>query len=663
MTVVETNVGQRLVYADPPCSLPEAAKMLVRATVQQEKSTQKSAHETLRQLSLQQNKELDSEYVHFIQNVLCRLAPDQEPQLRWVSSAPVNEQIDLLWDSVEEFFRAYQQKDTFQKFKELLQKFSDIGIRALNQPMCHLFCRFFLQPPASFVCQYAQSSEVEPFLREVFKRFFVDQDTQFWLDSIFHENAWPQAALSLQSFLLTRAAPLPITSFFELFNRLFAQTSDPNVLFALVERGFRNSDSHECREIVRDVLAKKMGIFQGVLTQSVRALQLILLFLQLPTSWHNLKNAEIVAQAWAMTTCSCSLLALYKKGEWVGRSVLVDPLSYDHHFSYFVLSKRKVELLQASGNFKRVTSAIECTFSAQGIPSGQLVAQSVNLYKDLSTNEFLTNYAIEQNALLAFSEKKYALLLRGLPGVVQLKSSFYYCKQVTPERSVPIVSLIWEYYDMDLQRAMHQNKIEGLSDKRQIAEDLLVGLSSIHGKGLFHWDIKAENVLCRKEGDQLRACWCDYGLMFHIDEALDRIQQRHNGSFYGSVGYTPPENFTLGEYTTQYGLLEKLKKVEIWALGQLLFELYHSQGGIVVEIPWRAAMTQIATNAPKEDLIALKPLFYNAIVDAYLELEETEDPFLGLIYSMLNPDPEQRPSIDRCLEVIRYQAIPWTTPA
>lgn len=108
-----------------------------------------------------------------------------------------------------------------------------------------------------------------------------------------------------------------------------------------------------------------------------------------------------------------------------------------------------------------------------------------------------------------------------------------------PTAQIPrIPLLILERATTDLQRFMRQLAPERLSfdTRSEICLGVGHGLSALHAEGIYHGDLKLENVLMfQHEGRRWVAKLCDFGLSGTVD----------NGSleYRGTDGWRPPESF------------------------------------------------------------------------------------------------------------------------
>ncbi len=94
---------------------------------------------------------------------------------------------------------------------------------------------------------------------------------------------------------------------------------------------------------------------------------------------------------------------------------------------------------------------------------------------------------------------------------------------------------------------------------RQVALELCLALSALHGAGILHRDIKPGNIILTSQG---RVVLADYGAA-----RLLRQQGEQDTRILGTPGYAPPE---------QYGYAQTTVASDIYALGMTLKELLGS---------------------------------------------------------------------------------------
>jgi len=127
----------------------------------------------------------------------------------------------------------------------------------------------------------------------------------------------------------------------------------------------------------------------------------------------------------------------------------------------------------------------------------------------------------------------------------------------------------------------------------RIARQVASALGAAHAKGIYHRDVKPENVYLVRRGDADFVKVVDFGISKAVkqggDEAADQYRLTHTGLLLGTPLYMSPEQ-ARGEEDLDH-------RVDIWALGVLLYEC------LTGEVPFRAnnylqIISQVLTHEP-----------------------------------------------------------------
>ncbi|KAM9359110.1 serine/threonine-protein kinase pim-2-like [Symphorus nematophorus] len=121
------------------------------------------------------------------------------------------------------------------------------------------------------------------------------------------------------------------------------------------------------------------------------------------------------------------------------------------------------------------------------------------------------------------------------------------------------VVLVMERPDpsVDLYNCLFQNGPLEEDQAKNIIRQLLEAAIQMHSEGVFHRDIKSENVLLETGSDVPRVRVIDFGCGCFV--------KRRYYSFAGTFAYAPPEYFSQGSY--------EAAPTTVWQLGALLYEL------------------------------------------------------------------------------------------
>ena len=177
----------------------------------------------------------------------------------------------------------------------------------------------------------------------------------------------------------------------------------------------------------------------------------------------------------------------------------------------------------------------------------------------------------------------------------------------------PMVYCILEYCP---NGSLHDNVQEGKMKKPDEIifqmQQILLALDFVHSHNIAHRDIKPSNILIDKYG---RPKLIDFGISLRIEPG-ELIRE-----FSGSKAYSPPE-VILEQPHDPY-------KADIWSLGVTFYFL------IITKLPWPKSPEKVMTTAIEQAQYTLP--------------KYTPPPFAKLIKSMLQVDPDDRPSIKNLL--------------
>lgn len=154
----------------------------------------------------------------------------------------------------------------------------------------------------------------------------------------------------------------------------------------------------------------------------------------------------------------------------------------------------------------------------------------------------------------------------------------------------------------------------------------------IHGKGLVHRDIKADNILITDENVVLIA---DFGTVIKKEDVKAKDPQ-------GTIYYLPPENLSFKSTP------ENCQKIDVWSFGMLLWQRFKKEGYVTPFIfPHLPHITQ--GQCPEETFAFIYGINTRKCI---LKLEESLDPTKCEKH---DPDGSIRTIMKRCLTIDQDQ--------
>jgi serine/threonine protein kinase len=166
--------------------------------------------------------------------------------------------------------------------------------------------------------------------------------------------------------------------------------------------------------------------------------------------------------------------------------------------------------------------------------------------------------------------------------------------------------------------------------KDQIAENILDALSKLHKNGIYHRDIKIENVVVNLDDIGIRAALCDLDLAYTGPEHLEEA----GGT---SLALSPERALNL--LGRRLVTTSDLETGDIWAMGLALYVLYTGKYPEIGEAEKFDGWQWIGNSIDRDG--------------AAFNKSAKDGPRLQLIWEMLQFRPEKRPSIENVLERFR----------
>ena len=173
---------------------------------------------------------------------------------------------------------------------------------------------------------------------------------------------------------------------------------------------------------------------------------------------------------------------------------------------------------------------------------------------------------------------------------------------------------------------------------------LLLIIDYMHQKGYAHCDLKPQNIFLRHPPNRLlppHPVLADFGSTAQINQGVHQLT--------ASLRYSPPEVLLALERHDMHLTGIHPDKVDIWALGAILFEIV--TGRALVNAQKRQIITTTVIRGEFEQMT-------NRRRDKHPALQSL-DRVLG---RMINADPEQRPPTEQLIRAIEERIAPLRPP-
>ena len=312
-------------------------------------------------------------------------------------------------------------------------------------------------------------------------------------------------------------------------------------------------------------------------------------------------------------------LYLRKSETDLARAVVVN---FKKH-SFTILSK-KYGSLQASGGFKKVTDAIS-VYLTENDASAKRMVRAVNKFEKKiydSELEYEREYG-HNEAIFSYPAKR--------------------------DPAVTKTNLIQEAYDSDLY-IYTANVAKEIRQKMPLDDilDIFIAIgdsiANMHKNGDVHRDLKAKNVLIRKnDDDSISVKVCDFG---HANTPINHVVTNREPKVHGTLRYSPPE--LLEDFPEAFNPFEQQKAVDMYGLGSMLYELVTHE-----KTPWGHDVYvalkktgKTASKATKHALSLQKSIPKELVENNPPPHENCNAALLWLAGQLLNPNPLLRMKID-----------------
>lgn len=165
-----------------------------------------------------------------------------------------------------------------------------------------------------------------------------------------------------------------------------------------------------------------------------------------------------------------------------------------------------------------------------------------------------------------------------------------------------------------------------IQTKERILVQVFEGVRYMHKNQVLHRDLKPENIFWVKQSP-VTVKVGDYGLATSLANHLTLFER------CGTAAYMAPELFRRG--------IAQTPAIDVFSLGATAFAIlaYH-----IVQRGWYKRGNP--------------PQMYNRVFENVAN--SPPELYAGLVQSMMAPKPEDRPSLDTCIEVVKGQHYNWT---
>ncbi len=277
-----------------------------------------------------------------------------------------------------------------------------------------------------------------------------------------------------------------------------------------------------------------------------------------------------------------------------------------------------------------------------------------------------TLYKNEQRRALKLKSWRILNSLRGTPGIVE-----HYAEATRKnKRGFDQLISYQKLYDGDLY-SLEEGAFDKPVDERvceRMAGQLLEGLVAMHAKGIYHRDLKLDNILVDKAREQLAIADLDFACEWGVDTAEELNKP------CGTPYALSPERAKMCQISPDRRpafTQEDLEKNDVWGMGIVLYSLYHP-----LQLP--PALGHLSNLRPREQLRAAATVdeFAKSKASRAAALSTTEEEkalafamaetaayvppgssntnrIFGVISKMLRFDPRQRISAREALQELR----------
>ena len=212
-----------------------------------------------------------------------------------------------------------------------------------------------------------------------------------------------------------------------------------------------------------------------------------------------------------------------------------------------------------------------------------------------------------------------------------LKAKFYWIQEVAAGDMLDLLNTEGFYFSAEQLLA--------------ITHQMLRALSALHKRGIIHQDIKPENILFRRSGDDIHALLADFGSAGPVEE----VQEKSRHSTVGTPSYLDPD------FLQEMDENKINPRTDSWALGLTLLKL-----ALAALMPWEQGDPSGTT------IVMRVRQLRQADIDALIETippEITQSPkgmeFVAILRALLSVSQNSRKSPHQVLHPeVRESTLP-----
>ena len=278
------------------------------------------------------------------------------------------------------------------------------------------------------------------------------------------------------------------------------------------------------------------------------------------------------------------------------------------------------------------------THGIKKIGSGSAKHVTYSIKYDVERPELVANCIIKDKPRASrqrsiANEIAACTTLKNLPGVCH---TYAITRHAKPDGSKPVVSILQKFYaGSTLKSYFCRRKTLTRASLVALTQSFLAGLRNIHSRGFFHGDLHLPNLLIEQAQSPTSGILIDFGRCMTCSQAqtvLPKIQAvRHNN---------PPEVFFAKPEAID------ARACDIYAMGLCLYRIYFQQEPEWTQDKMRFRSIESVSEDERAQFAKELSDEIHSSIETVSKETDPDDPFPGLIFSMIDPDPAKRADAD-----------------